>query len=617
MSLIDDFIEQPPLYPDQTEETIRARWDAWANEGLTPDQVDEWTDTREGGFFFINTQPGVRECARIYDLMGTEVPAAANPVFAWDEYLDNHAAAVGLERRAATYAEGTILLTALGQRNEVQTLSHDATGGSVLLQWNGVTTSIPLVWNATASDVKSQLETIAGIGRGNVKVTGGPWPAEITVEFVGALGWQDVAEIEVASGGNALTPGGSTVTITTASEGVAPDSPITLPAGFTVGVEPVDEDADALEFQTLDSDLLNGPLPIPGAPTLSQLTSGGALAAGTYGYVLTWVDDAGETARSNATNITTSGAFSRVIVDLPAVPDGVKSFRVYRGPSGGPYNFLAEVARPAVQYIDTGAATTGVVSPTTNSTGGKRRVAVRAAEAGSAFNVSAGAITQIISAISDDAVAVTNEAPIVGGTDTETDDSLRDRIIGRFGASGAGTIADYKRWALEEPGVGRVSVIPLWNGAGTVKVIITDPNGDPVAASVVTSLQNRLDPVPGQGAGLAPIGAVVTVSTATGLTVKVDATVEFEPGYSLDGTGGTVAIGAVIDSAVRAYVEGIESGGEVVRTQVMAVILSIPGVHDISPTSVELNDAQLNVPVPSNPAQVPQVSTVNITSATL
>ena len=83
MPIDDSGVFFPPLYPDQDEDTIRARWQAWANEGLTVDDVDEWVDTRPGSFWYIATSPGVQEAARLYDLAGAEVPAAAMVIWSW------------------------------------------------------------------------------------------------------------------------------------------------------------------------------------------------------------------------------------------------------------------------------------------------------------------------------------------------------------------------------------------------------------------------------------------------------------------------------------------------------------------------------------------------------
>ena len=63
------------------------------------------------------------------------------------------------------------------------------------------------------------------------------------------------------------------------------------------------------------------------------------------------------------------------------------------------------------------------------------------------------------------------------GQDIEDDDSVRARFIEyikrpEFG----GNISDYKKKALSLNNVGGVKVIPVWNGAGTVKLILSSTN---------------------------------------------------------------------------------------------------------------------------------------------
>ncbi len=39
----------------------------------------------------------------------------------------------------------------------------------------------------------------------------------------------------------------------------------------------------------------------------------------------------------------------------------------------------------------------------------------------------------------------------------------------------------YKQWAEELDGVGRAKVFPLWDGDGTVKIVVTDANMQPAS----------------------------------------------------------------------------------------------------------------------------------------
>lgn len=65
------------------------------------------------------------------------------------------------------------------------TATGTVTGGTFTLTLNAQTTSA-IAWNATAGVVQAALEALAGVGAGNVLVTGGPWPATpFVVSFIG------------------------------------------------------------------------------------------------------------------------------------------------------------------------------------------------------------------------------------------------------------------------------------------------------------------------------------------------------------------------------------------------------------------------------------------------
>lgn len=98
------YISYVTLYQED-EDTVRARYDAWANEGRDPADTANWTDTRNGAFFQLLTEGGVREDARIYDRL-SEVVAMSLPLYAAGTYLDDIAESRGLERLDATTATG-------------------------------------------------------------------------------------------------------------------------------------------------------------------------------------------------------------------------------------------------------------------------------------------------------------------------------------------------------------------------------------------------------------------------------------------------------------------------------------------------------------------------------
>lgn len=230
-------------------------------------------------------------------------------------------------------------------------------------------------------------------------------------------------------------------------------------------------------------------------------------------------------------------------------------------------------------------------------------VPVRAVESGSAWNVGVNAIVAPSSSLPG--ITFTNAAATAGGTDIESDEALRDRLLDAFLGQGGGNVRDYRKWARDWPGVGRVTVVPVWDGPNTVLVIVTAPDGGPVSSGVVDGLQADLDPTAGRGDGTAPVGATVTVETAAALNITVAADIEFEPGYSLDGFGGSIAMRAPLTAAVRSYLEAVSSGDEVVVAQVEGRMVTLTGVHDVP--SITLNGGAVNIAVPASPPKVPML----------
>lgn len=446
-----DPIDFLPL-ASETIQAIRARLDADANVGVSPED-DAYLDTIEGGFFFDLTQAVALEMERLWDFAATEVPAATFIQFAWGDYLDEHGAAVGVDRKDAARATGEVTFT--------------GTNGTVI------------------------------------------------------------------------------------SPGVQLATPTTDP----------DEEARAY-----------------------QVVAGGTVSGGTL------------------------------------------------------------------------------------------TVAVEAVDVGAAGNTPANSVTLLMTPVSGVA-AVTNVVAISGGADIETDEQYRDRLLLEFTSQGAGTRADYERWALAYPGIGYATVQPLWAGGGTVRVMVTDPNNDPVSQTARDGLQAQLDPFnainqlngshtlpvgtitvdsttgfrtfgrirvadqlvnytaitsttftgctggtgtfpdntavvqSGEGRGQAPIGAEVYVDTPVTLAVNVSAAVAFDPGYSLDGTGGTIATRDDISTSLSGYIDNVEVGEDIVLNHVESRFFRVRGVYDV--TGTQLNGVAANLTVAAN--QVAALGTVILT----
>lgn len=148
---------------------------------------------------------------------------------------------------------------------------------------------------------------------------------------------------------------------------------------------------------------------------------------------------------------------------------------------------------------------------------GKANIPIECNKPGVIGNIPELAIYELVENISD-IEQVYNEKPTTGGAEFEDDESLRERAFLKTRYPGtSGNIYHYMHWALEVDGVGRVKVFPLWKGPGTVKVSILNREFRKADEDLIKEVKNYIDPEDKEqkGQGLAPIGALLTVSTAT------------------------------------------------------------------------------------------------------
>ena len=119
---------------------------------------------------------------------------------------------------------------------------------------------------------------------------------------------------------------------------------------------------------------------------------------------------------------------------------------------------------------------------------------------------------------------------IDSGEDIETDDALRERYLEWVTAPEfGGNISDYQVKVKSLTGVGGCKVIPVWDGGGTVKLIITNSTYGVPDESLVDYVQEQVDPTGDQtGLGIAPIGHVVTVVGAEQASLTVACTLVLE-----------------------------------------------------------------------------------------
>ncbi|WP_243447248.1 baseplate J/gp47 family protein [Clostridium tetani] len=131
-------------------------------------------------------------------------------------------------------------------------------------------------------------------------------------------------------------------------------------------------------------------------------------------------------------------------------------------------------------------------------------IPIIALEEGTEYNVKANTIVEMpIALVGIDKIY--NKENIVNGRDTEDDKSLYNRFLIKVQTpSTSGNIYDYINWSLEVNGVGNCIVKPLWNGKGTVKVILVNSSGRCPSIEIIKNVKENIEKK-------RPIGADVTV----------------------------------------------------------------------------------------------------------
>ncbi len=111
----------------------------------------------------------------------------------------------------------------------------------------------------------------------------------------------------------------------------------------------------------------------------------------------------------------------------------------------------------------------------------------------------------------------------VSRNDNESDEHFRNRIFEKIRTPiASGNKNHYKMWAKEISGVLEAKVVPLWNGNGTVKVILLSTSYDSVDESLIDEVKNHIEEH-------RPIGADVTVVSATPKNINIYMEVQKDP----------------------------------------------------------------------------------------
>lgn len=187
---------------------------------------------------------------------------------------------------------------------------------------------------------------------------------------------------------------------------------------------------------------------------------------------------------------------------------------------------------------------------------------------------------------------------LVPGEEEESEEDYRLKYFASISSQTfGGNVADYKKWLKEMSGVGNAKIYPVWNGGGTVKVVVINSEYQKPSDSLIQSIQTALDPEGnhGEGVGLAPIGHVVTVVGVNTIAVHVTTNLIYKSGYSF------IGIKESLEMALDSYLQSLsntwaEEENLIVRiSQIENHFLQVDGVVDISGTQINGLEENLTI----------------------
>lgn len=226
---------------------------------------------------------------------------------------------------------------------------------------------------------------------------------------------------------------------------------------------------------------------------------------------------------------------------------------------------------------------------------GSGTVKASAVVPGTSGNVSTGTIVKIPVSIYG-VTSVTNQADASDGYDEETDSELLNRLLFKLrNPVTSGNVNHYIEWASSVSGVGSVYVKPLWNGAGTVKVIIVNNKNDKASDELIQTVKNYIDSV-------RPIGADVTVTTPDYTEITVKANIAVSDGY-------TDTVKDVLTQALDKYFNSVGIQRTVSIAQVGKVMLDTGAITDYE--SLTLNGDNKNISMDTG--HLPRLGSLEVT----
>ncbi|MFV0552280.1 MAG: baseplate J/gp47 family protein [Anaerorhabdus sp.] len=195
---------------------------------------------------------------------------------------------------------------------------------------------------------------------------------------------------------------------------------------------------------------------------------------------------------------------------------------------------------------------------------------------------------------------------ILEAQDEETDEELRIRFYEHVHRNPfGGNISDYEEKCMGIEGVGAVQVFPIWDGPGSVFLMIGNESQREATIELVEKVQKIFQPREDSFDGLAPIGHVVTVGTSKNLRVDINASLKLSSGTSID------IVKERVTEEVTRYINSISFREQAIyHSKVIVAILNVEGVLDVTNLTLNNTSGNLELSKTATTYQTPAVGSI-------
>lgn len=245
---------------------------------------------------------------------------------------------------------------------------------------------------------------------------------------------------------------------------------------------------------------------------------------------------------------------------------------------------------------------------------------MQAEEAGTSANSYLG---QILPVTPNDNLAWAEITEItIPAKDEENDEHLRARLLNSNSwVAYGGNVADYLDMTSKISDVGATQVYPVWNGAGTVKLVILNNDLMPASQTLIKKVKEEIDPEDNetQGYGLAPIDHQVTVVAPETFKVSIAMNVTTAENASIDTirTNIKASLEELFKSLRKDWstIDSVTGRGyklTVYRSKILSRAMTLEGVVNATMPQLNGKDEDLQLVFDNTTSQLPVLGEVTV-----